>query len=134
MAKKYRALRFISGLYKIIAIIIFLLAILGAIGAALIWGGSSVPIFNLATNTIIIVPNQYPFLAAPIAFISTLLGGLLIASSLYAFANLIDLLIATEENTRMTAILLNRVGRRLGARPRPAPAAPAVQPTPPPAK
>ncbi len=124
MEKKYRALRFISGLYKIIAIIIFLLAIVGAIGAALIGGGPSLA-YNPTTGTIITVPNQNPVVSAVVAFVGTLLGGAILAVSLYAFANLIDLLIATEENTRMTAALLNRLGRRLQAPARPAPSAPA---------
>jgi|SRR5579871_2032036 len=128
MQKKYRVLRFASGLYKIIAIIVILLAFVGAIGAALIWGGATVPVYDLSSNTIVMVPNHYAFISGPIAFIGTLLGGLFVAISLYALANLIDVLVATEENTRMTAILLNRVGRRLTARPRPAPAPTAVPP------
>src|SRR5258708_23271762 len=102
MEKKYRALRFISGLYKIIAIIIFLLAIVGAIGAALIGGGPSLA-YNPTTGTIITVPNQNPVVSAVIAFVGALLGGAILAVSLYAFANLLDLLIATEENTRIHA-------------------------------
>ena len=124
MLKKYRALRLVSALYKFIAILIFLLTIVGAIGAALIGGGPSLA-YNPATNTIITVPNQNPIVSAVIAFIGTLLGGAIIAVSLYAFANLIDLLIATEENTRATAVLLNRLGRRLQSVP---PARPVVAP------
>ncbi|SRR5258708_39230624 len=118
MEKKYGALRVISNLYKVIAVIIFLLAILGTIGSAI----------SLITTT-----SRYtgfsvemtPLMLIGIAeILGILLGGIIAAISLYAFANLIDLLIATEENTRMTAALLNRLGRPLQPPSRPAPTIP----------
>jgi hypothetical protein len=120
MQKRYRALRFVSGLYKIIAILLFLVAIVGGIGAAFVAGGP-IPVLNATTGVITTIPNQNPLISSVIAFVATFISGAILAISLYAFANLIDLLIATEENTRLTAALLNRVSKQL----RPAPRAPA---------
>jgi hypothetical protein len=97
---------------------IFAGAVLTAIGSAvLLWmsGSSSYTIYN-SSGVYSTVPANHPsIITLAIAFVGPLLIGGLFAVSLYAFANLIDLLIATEENTRYTAMLLNHLVKRSGA-------------------
>lgn len=98
MDKKYGALRIISTLYKLIAILIFLGGLAGAVlfllGGSVSVGGGSVANGNI------------------IGAIGSAIGGFISAVSIYAFANLIDLLVATEENTRATAMLIKELIKR----------------------
>jgi hypothetical protein len=100
--KKYGALRIISSIYKIIAILGFILAFVGA-------GFLFFQTYQLGSRD----PSQ-----SSTAVLNAVLtaGGFFLASSvsalsIYAVANLIDLLISTEENTRATALLLQRMRR-----------------------
>jgi uncharacterized membrane protein len=94
MKKRFGALRIISVLYKILAVLAFL-------------GGIGVAILNFS---IMNSPNMDPALALPM-ILGGLLGGLLGAVTLLAFAQLFDLMIAVEENTRATSMMLQRLGK-----------------------
>jgi hypothetical protein len=113
MDKRYGALRVISTIYKIMAGFIFAGAVLTAIGSAVLL--RSVPSIQYSSGVYSTVPANPSIITLAIAFVGPLLIGGLFAVSLYAFANLIDLLIATEENTRYTAMLLNHLVKRSGA-------------------
>ena len=126
MEKRYRVLRFISGLYKVIAVLAFLLAIVGGIAAAFVFS-NPFTVINPSSGVTTTYAVQSPVLASIVAFFGAFLGGAIIALSLYAFSNLIDLLLATEENTRATALLLNRLNRRRRQQ-APAPRVPAASP------
>ncbi|MCC7450001.1 MAG: hypothetical protein IT324_21465 [Anaerolineae bacterium] len=109
--KKYQALRIVSTLYKAIAVLFVVLTILAAVVTALGTIGVLSPFrytVNGATYSSI-GPGSTQVIATVLAVLGTLLSGTLISISLYAFANLIDLMIDTEENTRATAVLLNRL-------------------------
>lgn len=107
MEKKFKALRFIGGLYKVIAIIVLVVAVLGIIVAdiAMIAGGSSLNSmlgsdygFNAGTGVSVI--------GVIFVTIFGLLGAGLASVSIYAMGELVTLLLALEENTRYTALIL----------------------------
>lgn len=94
MKKRFGALRIISVLYKILAV----LALLSGIGVAVI----NVPMMS--------DPNIGTALALPM-ILGGIVGGILGAITLLAFAQMFDLLIALEENTRATSMMLQRLGK-----------------------
>ena len=113
MERKYRALRTIGTIYKILGIIIGVLTLLSILGfcatsvmgvggaalgrdASAFFGGA----FGGAVGTVIF------------AVFATLYGGGL-AVTMYALGEGVDLLIALEENTRMTASLLEQRSEKL---------------------
>jgi hypothetical protein len=118
MEKKFKALRFIGTVYKVIGIIAGALTAISAIGFCLmsILGGS---LFNAALNSV----NQYGYggsgSSGPAGVFGGILGGVIIGGlillyggitsiTLYAFGEGIYLLIGLEENTRNTAFLLQQ--------------------------
>ncbi len=137
---RYRALRIVSLLYKIVAVFSFLGTILATV--AVVAGPSVLDDILRALNG---VSSSYRYsvsssptitLGLIIAASFTFLSGLLISISIYAFANLIDLFIATEENTRVTAMLLQRTAAlpmapSMASMPPMSPMVPMSQPMPP---
>src|SRR3954471_9286004 len=104
MEKRYGALRFIGTVYKILGIIILVLAILGALGAcagALVGGAS---FRDVAGQTGL--PVLGGVIGAIIAAVFALLWGGVIGLALIAFGDFISLMLSVEENTRTTATLL----------------------------
>jgi hypothetical protein len=95
MKKRFGALRIISVLYKILAV----LAFIGAIVTTVIAGIEPVSSGRLTLTDAL--PNILGILG----------GGILGAVTLLAFAQLFDLLIALEENTRATSMMLQRLGK-----------------------
>lgn len=111
MEKRFKVLRFIGSVYKILAIIKAVGVVLVAIGVliASIVGGSTVS--NLSKQ----FGQNYQYLnlfsgivGGLIAFFVILIIGGLVALSLYAIGEAIYLFIALEENTRGTAVLIKR--------------------------
>ncbi len=116
MEKKFKALRFVGTVYKVVGIIGGVLTILGALGFCLfsILGGSLMTsILNSASNT------YGGGSSGPAGFLGGILGGVIMGGiiliyggitsiTLYAFGEGIYLLIALEENTRTTALLLQQ--------------------------
>lgn len=93
MKKKFGALRIISAIYKVLAV----LTLLGGIVATALYilalmqpGGGGM---TLATIAPAVVP---------------LISGILGMIVLLAFSQIFDLLLSLEENTRLTAVLLQR--------------------------
>jgi hypothetical protein len=113
--KRFGVLRFFATLLKVIAWIVLVFAILGAIGAVI--AGSSPQVAEIM--------NQVPGLAGQVAGggmiagitfgIVILLGGLLYFLILYVAGDQIHLSLAVEENTRLTAALLLRMHQETGA-------------------
>ena len=118
MEKKFKALRIVATIYKIIGIISGVLTAIGAIGFCLmsILGGS---LFNTALNSI----NSYGYggggSTGPAGVFGGIVGGIIVGGlillyggitsiTLYALGEGIYLFIGTEENTRSTALLLQQ--------------------------
>ena len=106
MEKRYKALRIIATIYKVLGIIVLvitLLALLGICGTSLMgdtllheWGrGAGMPMMRGAVGGLIAI------------VVAILYGGGL-AVTLYGVGEGIYLLIALEENTRATVQLLQR--------------------------
>jgi hypothetical protein len=96
MQKKYPALRLISGLYKILAILTVLFSFFGSVSSLFLVGGSRSGVSNTGLA------------------LSVFLGGLFTSILLLAFANVLDALVDIEYNTRATGILLNRMLKERG--------------------
>jgi hypothetical protein len=104
--RRFGVLRFIGTLLKVIAWIVLILAILGAIGVSL--GGNQLgPIIARAN------PALSGLFSTPAGGIATgvvaLLVGLIYFLVLYASGERIHMYLAIEENTRLTAALLLRM-------------------------
>ncbi len=101
MEKRYRVLRLIAVILKVIAWIVLVLGVLGALGILIggIVGGGSGVLRELglpAMGSTIVV--------AVIGFISAVLFAVLYFLALYAVGEFITLVISIEENTRMAAL------------------------------
>ena len=110
MEKRYRALRIISTLYRILGVIVLIVAIISAIGLCLtaVMGGSALQQLS----------KDLPQEAAGVGLlgsaifgiaigIGSFIGGGLTGLSLYAMGEGISLAITMEENTRATAMYLS---------------------------
>lgn len=106
MEKRYGALRFIGTVYKILGIIILVLAILGALGACagVLIGGASFA--DPARNSNLPLPFLSGVVGGIFAAIFALIWGGVVGLALIAFGDFISLMLSVEENTRTTATLL----------------------------
>jgi hypothetical protein len=111
MERRYSALRTIATIYKVAGIIVLIITIISILGicATSVLGGS---MFNRLSS-------QYGNFPSPGGTIGGILGGLIaslvsiltgggLALTLYATGEGIYLLLAMEENTRATTVLLQR--------------------------
>lgn len=101
MEKKYKALRIVGVLYKILAVIVAVLTLLLAIFVFIssLVGGLGVSFFERGLGSAV-----GAVLAAILLDFLILLYGAFISLGLYAFGDLIFLLISIEENTRAIRI------------------------------
>lgn len=119
MKKRFGILRLIGSIYKVLGIIVAVITLLAAIGvcATSVLGGAALEQFM---GTV----EQYGDAVTPggpwgmmggmagglIGGIGIILSGLAMAIGLYAGGELIYLLLSLEENTRVTARLLEHTG------------------------
>jgi len=101
MEKKYKSLRFIGGLYKVLAYIVLVAVILGVIVVDIILLTS-----GMISDWSGVELGGYSVFAAIFLTIFGLLGGGLVFISLYAVGDLVSLLLSVEESTRYTALIL----------------------------
>lgn len=94
MQPKYPLLRLISTVFKILALIIAILSVVGGVAQLAIFFGLFPADFYFNS---IIFDNQRTFLPGGIA---TMVMGSLTAGFWYAFARILDLLMKIEANTR----------------------------------
>ena len=103
--KRYNVLRVIGTIYKVLGGIVAVVTVLGAIGVCIasLAGGAAASRFAREMG------------AGGLSVIGGLIGGLLtllygggLAVTLYAFGEGVSLVLALEENTRATAMLLER--------------------------
>jgi hypothetical protein len=102
MARRFTALRIIGTIYKmlgVIAGILTVLAFVAIIVAAVVGGG------RLGRG---FMPGPLYGVRTTAAAIGVLIYGSIVALTLYAFGEGVYLLIALEENTRLTSELLQR--------------------------
>lgn len=104
--KRFDILRFFSGLLKVLAWITLVLAILGAIGVALAGGQFGGPLTEAAGAQLGPAAGLMAGLGGIAVAIGLLLIGVFYFILLYATGELIALLVAMEENTRLGAALL----------------------------
>src|SRR5438105_4239424 len=108
MEKRYGVLRFIGTIFKLLGVIILILAILSSLGACVGALTGATAFTNAA--------RESPVLAAagPIGFfivaVLALLYGVTLGMGLFAFGDFISLMLSIEENTRATSALLRGQG------------------------
>lgn len=103
MKKRFGVLRVLSTVFKVLGIIVAVIAILGGL-ISLVMAFSNTDVFTSMgfedTNSV--------FVGLVLALV-VLVGGLLSAILVYGFGELLILLIAIEDNTLRTATLLENV-------------------------
>lgn len=107
--KRFGILRFLAGLYKVIAWIVLVLFVLLGIGLAVfaVTGGlSQDTLTSLAPGLAILGDSPLAGIGLGIAL---LLLGLVYFVVVYALGEMISMQLAVEENTRLTAALLLRM-------------------------
>ena len=107
MRTKYGVLRFISGFYKVVGIIVGAITLLSALGICLtsVLGTTLVGSLsqNLQNSGVPLAMGASSLVMGILGALGTIITGALAALGLYAFGELISLLIALEENTRAAA-------------------------------
>ncbi len=107
MEKRFRALRTIGTLLKILAWLVIVVAVLGAIFVAIAGIGGSIGMIGDA------VGQDVAGLAVGGAFAAILMGGAMLLAGviyfilLYAAAEAIYVILSIEENTRLTAMAVS---------------------------
>ena len=113
MEKRYRVLRIIGTVYKVLGAIVAVLTVLSVIGMCLasLLGGAAMDRFARDTGLPGFIAG---FAGATVFAIGAIVWGGSLAVTLYALGEGVSLLLALEENTRATATLLRQQG---GSRP-----------------
>ncbi len=100
MEKKYRVLRIVATIWKVLAWIVLVLSVLGgcaSIAFGMLAGGAG----SNSNNTL--APLLGGAIGGAISGLIAIFIGVLYFLFLYAFAELVDVMIALEANTRATA-------------------------------
>ena len=103
MDRRYTALRTIATIYKIFGVIVAVITVLSTLGvcASILLGGSTLSDLGGFGDS-----GPAMIIGGLVLILSTILGGGGMALTFYALGEGINLLIALEENTRMTAAML----------------------------
>ena len=109
MEKKFRILRIVAFLWKIVAWIILVLSVLGGCGTLvmLVTAGNQLSRQSSVFGLGILGGAVGGIVIAVVA----ILGGLFYFISLYAVAEMIDVMLALEEHTRATAEQLKNIAK-----------------------
>ena len=104
MEKRFKILRFIGSMYKVLGIISAILTVIGSVGSCLSFALAG----GLSSQMLEQYGTQLPAGAGIgiAAGLGILLGGLISALTLYAFGEAVYLFIDLENNTRTTTELL----------------------------
>ncbi|MBN1259722.1 MAG: hypothetical protein JXB35_03490 [Anaerolineae bacterium] len=123
MEKRYGVLRFIATLWKILAWIVLVLGILGAIASLI--GGIAGGLDARTMRDLGIPGFVSGTLIGVMVFVVALVGAVLQFLVLYAAGEVVSVFLAIEENTRATRALLERRSPSQATYPPPQPATPA---------
>ena len=115
MEKRFRVLRVVAGLYKVLAWIVALVGVIAALGLLVlsILGGGALRSFGFRPDYYGLPRNfgaGAPILTGIVGFLGMLLVCALYFSLLYSVGEIIHLGLAVEENTRETAYYLRGEG------------------------
>ena len=101
MQQKFRVLRIVAIIWKVLAWLVLVVSILGGCGSLAVGllAGSSAA----ARNTNLLGIGAGGVLGGVVTAIIAIFLGVLYFVFLYAFAELVDVMLALEENTRATA-------------------------------
>jgi hypothetical protein len=108
MEKKYRILRIVATIWKVLAWIVLVISVLGgcaSIAFGVLAGGAG----SSSNNTL--APLLGGAIGGAISGLIAIFIGVLYFVSLYAFAELVDVMLALEENTRATAEQLKNLAK-----------------------
>jgi len=110
MEKRYGVLRFVSGFYKVIGIIMGVLTILGALGicATSVLGGGLLnqAVQGMENSGMPVATGGSLVVFGILGALYILVAGAVTSLGTYAIGELISLMVSMEENTRITATLL----------------------------
>lgn len=126
MEKRYGVLRLIATLYKILGILVGIATLLGAIGFCALTAAGSQSFNNFGDGR----PQAAGIVGGALGGLVVLLVGAIYTLTLYAVGDGLSLLLSLEENTRLTATLLQQNLRQLVAPPPSLPPATAPSPAP----
>ena len=106
MEKKYRVLRIVATIWNVLAWIVLVLSVLGGCGtlALGVLGGAAA-----RSNGVLGLGGG--LIGGGITALVAIFFGVLYFVSLYAFAELVDVMLALEENTRATAEQLKNMAK-----------------------
>ncbi|MFO8035103.1 MAG: hypothetical protein R6U57_00535 [Anaerolineales bacterium] len=114
MEKRFKVLRTIGNIYKILGIVAAVITILAALGicAMSFLGSAALARYtqDFGNMPLPYLPRAGGVLAGVIGAIISILYGGMIAISFYGLGEGVELLIAMEENTRKSAQLLDQMG------------------------
>ena len=104
MQKRYYFIRFFAGLLKVLAIVVLLVSILAAVFVFTMFTSNPSVYDNL--GTLLGFQSGFSMLLAVVSAVVLVVIGILTCVSIFAQAELYNLYIALEENTRATSLLL----------------------------
>lgn len=110
MERKFRILRIIGTLWKVLAWIILVGGILFSLGILLVGVlGSGAAILQMFGQDVTAMPGAMGLVSSVVGFLVTLFTTIIYFLLLYAIGDLIYLLLAIEENTRRTVRFIRDV-------------------------
>jgi len=114
MNGKFRVLRIIGTLWKVLAWIVLVGGILFSLGLLLVGLlGSGGALLRLFGQDVSAMPGAMGIVSSIVGFVVTFVATIIYFLVLYAVGDLIYLLLAIEENTRRTARLIRDSGREM---------------------
>lgn len=105
METKYKALRTLSWVFRILAALL----LLAGVGIGLYFALSPSINIDYDVNGRVVISDGPPLVGLGVGFIA---AGIIIPLVMYSFGELLQLLISTEDNTARTAHLLARMAKK----------------------
>ena len=119
MPKKYRALRFVVGLYRVLAWVALALGIIAAIATIIAGAMGSSSLGHTLSQSMPFLPGGVGLLGALVAALLILVYTALLFVIMWAGSDFVSLFMDIEQNTRETALYLRGELNHAPARPEP---------------